>query len=278
MISLTYTVDDGQDYNGTYTQDGTVLSSFHDCYYRGPDKCEGAVQTDILAHAYGENTLGRLGTDLDCSDFTDVQSVIESERDFRYYCRRNTPVQEFAYRFNEYNRNDTTKSYPHFTDRVVTTSSGRCNEYDLVSAEEDIVGDPDRTGFNFISAVKYTYANDTHRDNIFIPTSALGNEGTTYIFRGFETPSNATKYGYGKRGLWMWAFKNNRTDGMPGDQGRKFYECPVSVSTVINARIPAHDIPDHIARQAVASIALQGQFKLTAGAFDWTQWQWYGAG
>lgn len=280
LISLTYTIDDGINYDGIYLQRGQALVSNLSCYFHDAT-CPSPVTTDALAHAYGENSLGRFSLPLDCANFSDADSVIHSRENLRYYCRRNTATQEFAYRFNEYNPNDTARTYPHFTDRVLTASSGRCNEYDCVSASQPVyIGDSAFGGsnrivraFNYISAVNYTYTNGTHHGSILIPTSALGYDGTTYIYRGPEAPVNATQYAFGDRGLWVWAFKNFGNH-LP-DRGLKFYECPVSLSKVTNVRDSRHEIPNSVARQAVASIALQGQFKMTNRVPDWTQWQWY---
>ena len=276
IISLTYTLDDGKDYNGTYVQRGQVTVSNLTCYIHG-DICPSQVTTDTLAHAYGDLTLPTDSRQApDCGYFTNVASVIGSKQNFRYYCRRNTTVQEFAYRFSEYNPNDTQKSYPHFTDRVITASSGECNEYSQVGMpEQTTVGDT--KSLNYISAMNFTYTNNLTSGSIVIPTSALGNEGTTYIYRGTKKPAEAFTYGYGDRGIWMWAYRN------PGSkQDSRFYECPVTVSAVSSAGSnvldPKHNITDGVAREAAASIALQGQFRGPAENKDFRQWQWYADG
>ena len=235
--------------------------------------CPTPVTIDALAHAYGESTLGPDSTkNTDCSGYNDVQSVIYSRQDFRYYCRRNTTIQEFAYRFKEYNPNDIQQVYPQFTNRVITASSGKCKEYTQVgSVNKTVVGDAN--GLNFISAINYTYTDNITTGSILIPTSALGNDGTTYIYRGHETPSKETVYGNGPRGLRMWAYKN---PGLNPDS--RFYECPVTVDIVTNVKDPRHNISDALAREAVASIALQGQFKGSFPDRDFTQWQWYANG
>ena len=276
LISLTYTIDDGNDYNGTYLSSGQVNVSNLTCYFH--NGCQFAVTTDTLAHAYGDNTRGPDSTSyFDCGNYSDVASVISSKQDFPYYCRRNTTIQEFAYRFNEYHPSDTQKFYPHFTDRVITASSGKCNEYNETGFDKTRhIGDDSGDGVNFISSVRYNYTNNALNRNgsINIPTSALGNQGTTYVFRGPEAPLNATQYSCGDRCIWMWAYKNFGV----GDPGRRFYACPVTVNAVTNVINPKHNITDDIARQAAASIALQGQFHAGAGPVDWTQWQWYAAG
>ena len=135
------------------------------------------------------------------------------------------------------------------------------------------VGNPDRHGNNYISAFKYIYTNNATNGSIVIPTSALGREGTTYIYRGVQTPPNESIYAYGTRGLWIWVYRNPGFDTQP-----RFYQCPVTVNPVTNVVDPAHNISDDMAREAVASIALQGQLKGPLENPDFTQWQWYASG
>lgn len=269
------TLEDGRDYNGTYTQSGTPTVPNTTCYFHGRD-CAGNVTMDQLAHAYGELSLGSESTDPDnCGYFTNVQSIIDSKKDYRYYCRRNTTVEEFGIRFNEYNANDTRRTYPHFTRRIITASSGPCNEYPQVGPTTPAtVGNPLTDGENVISALNHTYAiNTTSNGSIIIPTSARGNEGTTYIYRGDYRPQENVIYRYGPRGLWMWAYRNAGLDRTP-----LFYECPVTVNPAVNVVDSAHNISDDVAREAVASIALQGQWHGASEDPSWRQWQWYAFG
>ncbi|KAL9602541.1 MAG: hypothetical protein Q9179_002523, partial [Wetmoreana sp. 5 TL-2023] len=274
LISLTCTVDDGNDYNGIYLQSGQVDVSNLTCYKHG-SRCASQVTTDTLAHAYGDTTHGADSTqDSDCGYFSNVEDVISSKRDFRYYCRRNTSVQEFAYRFNEYNPDDFQKAYPSFTNRTITASSGECNEYPRMSDDHQktTIGDP--KGLNYISAVKITFPKGSSKETISIPTSALGREGTTYIYRDSHTPAEAVTFGYGDRGIRMWAYRN------PGETDRygTFFECPITVSVVRNVHNVDHNITNGVARQAAASIALQGQWKGALNNPDNRQWQWYAFG
>ena len=235
--------------------------------------CPQQVTVDALSHSYGDSTLGPDSiSPTNCGYFENSTSVMESQQNFKYYCRRNTTTQEFAYRFNEYNFNDTQQVYPFFTKRVMTASSGTCNEYAQTGDPvETVVGDPH--GENFISAFNFTYTNNATNGTVVIPTSALGNEGTTYIYRGIQTPANTTVSDFGPRGLWMWVYRNGGKEQNPW-----FYECPVTVDALTNVDDPRHNISDALARQAVASIALQGQFKGSFSSPDFTQWQWYAAG
>ncbi|KAL9608062.1 MAG: hypothetical protein Q9167_007075, partial [Letrouitia subvulpina] len=275
LQSLICTLEDGRDYNGAYIRNGLATIPNVTCYFIGNHCASNQVAKDQLAHTYGEITLGAKSNDLDdCGNFTDVQSIIDSKRNYRYYCRRTTPIQEFGIRFNEYNIKDIRRTYPHFTNRTISASSGRCNEYPQVGKpERTTVGNPQTDGTNFISAFKHTYTiNTTSNGSINIPTSALGNEGTTYIYRGVLRPEDADQYGHGPRGLWMWAYRNPGRDRTP-----LFYECPITVHSVTNVINPAHNISDGMAREAAASIALQGQWKGRMKHPVFTQWQWYAA-
>lgn len=274
IINLTYTVDDGYNYNGIYLQSGLVNVSDLTCYMHGAG-CSSQVTVDQLAHAYGDTTLGADSKQAsDCGYFTDTASVISSTENFRYYCRRNTTVQGFAYRFNEYNPLDTQKTYPRFTNRTITAFSRECNEYPQVDGppEKTTVGNP--KSLNYISAMNFTYTNGSANQSIVIPTSALGREGTTYIFRGYHVPAEAGNFAYGDRGIWMWVYRN---PGVGQDQGR-FYECPVTVSAVSNVLNPKHNISDGLALEAAASIALQGQWRGNIEDPNYMQWQWYASG
>ncbi|KAL9125461.1 MAG: hypothetical protein Q9217_005336 [Psora testacea] len=272
LHSLICTLEDGRDYNSVYIRNGLATVPKITCYFSGSNCAPSQVAIDQLAHAYGEITLGAKSTDPDnCGSFTDVQSIIDSKGNYRYYCRRNTTVQEFGIRFNEYNIKDTRGTYPHFTNRVISASSGPCNEYPQVgNPKPATVGNQQTDGTNFISAFNHTYAiNTTSNGSIIIPTSALGDEGTTYIYRSVLKPQDAGQYGYGPRGLWMWVYRNPGQNRTP-----RFYECPITVSPVTNVINPAHNISDGVARVAAASIALQGQFKGRKNRV-FTQWQWY---
>lgn len=275
VISITYTVDDGQDFRGTYLRDGNVSVTNLECYRHGAySACPVQVIQDQLAHAYGASTQGPDSKSrLQCGDYTDLDDVIGSKQNFPYYCRRDTAIQEFAYHFKEYNPVDTQQAYPHFTNRVITASSGICNEYSETGSQTSQVGDDNTNPPNAISALNINYTNGTHKESIRIPTSALGREGTTYIYRGPPRPEDATKYGFGPRGLIMWVYRN------PGQfEEPRFFECPITVSVVTNVKNPAHNVSDSTAREAAASIALQGQFRGTGPNIDFTQWQWYANG
>ena len=258
LISLELTVDDGKTYNDTYTRSGKVQTSRLDCYSH-LDKCPPPVTSHALAHAYGETTLA-----VKCGSYVGIASVIKSGQDERCYYREDE--QEFAYRFNEYNPDDVQQAYPHFTNRVVTTTSGQCIEYDQVGKS---VSDK----VDNIDVQKFIYSNNSTNGTISIPNSSLGFDGTTYIYRGKADPPQAKTYQCGHRCILMWAYKN------PGaTDGPKFYQCPITVSPVSDAGHPGHHVPDATARLAAASIALQGRHTGPLSDRNFMQFQWYAIG
>ena len=103
MISLTYSVVDGTNWKDIYTRPGVANASNLTCYSIDPHGgCVGDVTNQARAHANGEVALG-----FTCAPYNDTSQILESQDDSRYYCRKTRHRQEFAYRFNEYNPNDT---------------------------------------------------------------------------------------------------------------------------------------------------------------------------
>ena len=196
--------------------------------------------------------------------YDDISDLQLSKYDYGYYCRRDG--QEFAYRFNEYNPNDTQKVYPLFTNRTITASSGHCFSYSQLGDPKpalDTAGD--------LEALNYTYTNHTYTGSIIIPKQSTGLSGTTYIYRGTRLPQDAVTYACGPRCMWMWVYKAHSKYEEPA-----FYQCPISISNVENTtNSSAQNIPNDVARIVAASIALQGRW---AGTFEnqiWTQYQFY---
>lgn len=260
LISLEVTIEDGNNYNTTYATEGKVQVSNLTCYDPKAD-CPGSVQEHVLAHTYGEAILGS-----SCGPYTELADVIGSQQDYYYYCRRDPGRQEFAYRFSEYNPNDTQKAYPQFTSRIITAASGICTEHEQIENITATLGGE--------SAKHFTYTNPTNGHNgIRIPTSFLGDYGTTYIYRDPGTPDTATAWACGDRCLLMWAYSNYASD-----EGPKFYECPITISEVSNSGQPEHNVSHFVARLAAASIALQGRTHGTWPNLDWEQFQFYASG
>ena len=255
LISLEATVDDGNNYNTIYLREGIVNVSDLSCFYSGPvcpEHNDATVGT--RAHSYGESIIAA-----QCGKYNEIGDIVNLKYNYDYFCREDD--QEYAYRFNEYNRNDTQKAYPHFTNRTIAASSGPCVEHDQVGG-----GVPKNSAQNF------TYSNGSVNGSILIPNDKLGFVGTTYIYRGFDPPPKATQYACGPRCIWMWAYKN------VGGDGPKFYQCPITVGPVGNTSQPEASVPDSVARVAAASIALQGQETPAGHRQDWSAFQFYAIG
>ena len=255
MISLTYNIVDGKTWNDTYYSPGLANASNLNCYmdsFNAWDRCGGDVTGQALAHAYGEMALSS-----SCGNYTLTSDILKSKNDYSYYCNRTPNQQEFAYRFNEYNPEDKQKSYPRFTNRTITASASTCFNYRMV-------GEP-QAGKGATSL--YSFTNGTFNGSISIPDQSGAFDGTTYIYRGANTPQNAVTYACGPRCIWMWAHKS-RGNGEPST----FYQCPITVSLVRNASNDAQNISDGMARLAAASIALQGR---PSGKGFWNQYQLY---
>lgn len=242
LTSLTFTVEDGLDYNGTYVTRGQVnvsdLSCYHVAHHDGNCLLPDTMQS--RAYAYGQMSLAA-----DIGTYNDISDVLESKHNYWYYHRQTRKHQQLAYRFNEYNPADKNRLYPFFTNRTFTAESRNCSKYDVLD-----VDDKEPRTFT------YSKTDGKNNDTIAIPRDRLGKNGTTYIYRGFHDPAGAPIYSCGDRCLKMWAYKNPSPWGPSA-----FYECWVSISGVANTYDPKHEIPDSMAKIAAAAIALQGQFK-----------------
>lgn len=236
-----------------------------DCYWHGP-WCEVFVTKHTLAHAYGEMTVNSSR-----GDYDDIPNLLQNKTDFQVWARRDQ--REFAHRFNEYNKNDIQKVYPYLTNRTITVASGECLEYDVEESSQ--IGET--------TAKKFNYRNQTFSDTITIPVCALGDEGTTYIYRDKAPPEDARapEVVCGDRCMYMWVLRNRGAKGNfkndpNGDP--KLYQCPITVGYVRNAVHPAHNVPDEVARLAAVSIAVQGQLRGPINDPDYRQYRWYAVG
>ena len=179
-----------------------------------------------------------------------------------YYCRRTSNRQEFAYRFLEWNPEDKQRAYPAFTNRIITASSGPCFNYTGLPLPVLV---PDVNGH--LAAYNYTYQNDSYVGSVVIPAANTAIGGTTYIYRGWKIPEQATIYACGPRCIWMWA---HRDDGF--NTTSAFFQCPITFSQVTNSHDNIYDVPDGVARLAAASIGLQG--RNGNSIFAWEQYQY----
>ena len=239
MISLTYSVVDGTSWNDTYTRPGLANAANLTCYSYNPlGTCGGDIPSQARAHANGDVALG-----FPCGPYNDTLQVLESKNDYRYYCRRTRYQQVFAYRFNEYNPNDTQKNYPLFTNRIITASAGQCFNYTMD-------GEPsDASDGNSL----FKFKNETYSGNITIPAQSGAWDGTTFIYGGTRIPEEAVTYACGPRCILVWA---HRARGH-GEEST-FFQCPITVNLVSNAN-GTQQVPNGIARLAATSIALQGR-------------------
>ena len=259
-ISLVYTVDDGKTYSDTYLTNGTVNASNLTTYFNGKNAL-GAEDNQALAHTYGEVAQGGK----QCESYQDIAQVYDSPNDSPYFCRRTPGKQEFAYRFKEYNYDDSERMYPSFTNRVITASAGECFNY----TELNHTLGPDL--YNNLAAFNYTFSNSTYNSSISIPISSEGWTATTYIYRGTKLPHLAEVNSCGDRCMWIWAHRAS----VPNNDISTFYQCPITVSQVSNATTDLQEVPKSVARVAAASIALQGRWTGSVENKIWTQYQFY---
>ena len=116
----------------------------------------------------------------------------------------------------------------------------------------------------------YDFTNGTFNSSIRIPEQSGAFDGTTYIYRGINTPQNAVTYACGLRCIWMWAHKSRGNGELS-----TFYQCPITVSPVSPVSPVTNDtqnVSDGMARLAAASIALQGR---PSNQGFWNQYQLY---
>ena len=261
LINLTYSLNDGTDWNGTYTIPGIANMSDLECYRRSR-YCPGNYHQDITQTAAHFN--GELATGAGCGQYNTTADILNLKKDYAFFCHETRRPHEYAYRFNEYNPKDEQKTFPHFTNRIITASSGRCIQYSQVGRVlgRDLDGN--------MAAWNYTFTNGSYTSNIMIPVNMEAWNGTTYIYRGVRIPQDEDGWSCGPRCMWMWAHKS------PGAGDHSiFFQCPITVSNVGNVTHPKHDLADGMARVAASSIGLQGRFVNASSHITWTQYQFY---
>ena len=129
IIGFTYQIDDGTSYNDTYSTNGMVLTSNLTDYFNINMPLSNELN-QAMAHSWGEGSqYGGL-----CEPYNSVADISNSKSNPPYFCRRTLGQQEFAYRFKEYNPTDVGKTYPYFTERIITVSSGTCIQYNVLDA------------------------------------------------------------------------------------------------------------------------------------------------
>ncbi|KAL9631718.1 MAG: hypothetical protein Q9204_004109 [Flavoplaca sp. TL-2023a] len=266
LVTLTFDMVDGRNFNDTYTMLGIANASNVGCY-NGADVANcprlGDATSHSRAHLYGETVAGESH-----GSYKTIDDVLKSKHDYTYFSSESNTA-EFTYRFKEFNPGDSESSYPLFTNRTVTASTGDCLIYSIKN--EARISDVDGNGHG----VEYTYENDTFTDEIQIPSSSLGASATTYMYKGIKAPE-ITDYTCGHRCMWLWAYQNvaaiptvNKVDPP------KFYQCPVTVSEVRNVRNESQKLPEGVARIAAVSIALQGRWSGMEKHRNFNQYQFY---
>jgi hypothetical protein len=261
FINLTYSIDGGTNWNDTYTRNGMVNAPNLACYFHN-ESCPVVHPEEVSqasAHAYGE-----LALSTDCGPYNETSDILNSRYDYRYYCRRTSGRQEFAYRYSEYNPKYVQETYSRFTNRIITSSAGPCYEYSEVGFSPGL----DTNGN--LAAINYEFTNGTFNGNITILMANGALSGTTYIYRGIDIPERATDVSCGPRWTWMWAHKS-----VGSGEESAFYECPITISPVSNTTTDAQTISDGIARLAASAIGLHGRSALAEGDEFWTQFQFY---
>ena len=253
---------DGISYNDTYLTNGMVQARNLTAYFNGNYTLSDELN-QATAHSWGEMSQGFES----CGPYNDVTDISNSKYNYPYYCRRTPGQQEFAYRFKEYNPSDTEGTYPFFTDRIITVSSGTCFEYEVPNADKPGTQCVDSPAWNY-----YTFQNSTYISSICIPAGSDGWAATIYMYRGTETPVLDEANRCGDRCMWIWAFRTWGPDIGP-ESPPAIFQCPITVNEVSNATMDAQRIPDSVARVAAASIALQGRWTGTNESKIWTQYQ-----
>ena len=268
LLNLAYNTQDGVNWNGTYTRNGTVNATNLECYF--PHRHQGQdCPTDLVPRQATANLYGEMGLASPCGNYTDISEVQNSREDYNYYCRRKPGSQEFAFRFYEYNTDDQQRTYPFFTNRTVTASADECFVYPNVTQSPGIDLDGDH------AATNYTFTNGSFTDSISIPKANDGLSGTTYIYRGIKTPGDANSPSVvcGPRCLWMWVHK-----AQGPNETSTFYNCRITISEVSNASHDYQKINNVIARTAAASIALHGGWTGTFQHKIFTSFNFFAAG
>ena len=265
-MTVTFDMVDGRNFNDTYTRFGIVNASDVGCFNVAKvDKCplSGDSTSHSRAHLYGETI-----PDEPYGYYRNISDVLKSKHDYTYFSSK-TNTAEFTYRFREFNPGDSGESYPLFTNRTVTASTGDCFIYRI--RKETKLRDVEGKG----PGKKYIYENDTFTAEIEVPSSSVGKGSTTYMYKGFEAPE-ITGHNCGDRCLWLWAYQNTAVHQHVNEvDPPKFYRCPVTVSEVRNVRNELQQLPEGVARIAAVSIALQGRWSGNAGHRNFNQYQFY---
>ena len=264
MLSLNYSLDSGVNSTGIYTGHGTVSVAKLDCYY-----VDGSCDVVPAAHFTTAHTYGELIRGWQCCPYHDDSGIENANQTCPYFCHDNK--QEFAYRYNVYNPDDTAHAYPYLTNRTVRASAGQCYRYDIDVAHSSLASSTDGN-----KDVKiFAFTNGTFTGHLPIPRSDSASNSTTYVYNGSAIPFDETKTACGPRCIWIHAMRHEGAYS----PAAHIVSCPITVSEVYNAAQDWQILPDAPARTAAASIALTGRYTNPAGLGTvWQQYQLYPQG
>ena len=218
------------------------------CYHAKYNSQVGCSLADPEIAASLANAYGRASDSFDCCRYNDISDVINSRQDCHIYCKNGTDRNEYAYRFKEYSPNDTARAYPRFTNRVITSSSSKCQTYKQTN--RTIL--PDKT-----HVLDYALPNGSNASSMRIPGEYITDRSTQYIYRDNDPPPKARSLSCGPRCITIWA---RLAGDVKNDAGALFYECDITISEVSNVTDPkTQAISNDVVRLAAASIALSGR-------------------
>ena len=247
-------MDGGTNSSGIVARAGNVSVPMLDSYYyhdvnqigaqpAGPGYPEEINQGQ--AHAYGVNTRSQKR----CLYSTD-DDIIASNQSCIYFYNRNG--RDFAFRYSEYDPQDTARSYPYLTDRIVKASTGDCHQYAVSSSY--LRDSNDGLQAEFV----WSFNNDTYDGVLPIPKASQAFDSTTYVYNGTDLPQNTTTEACGPRCLWVYAFQD--TGPLREMKPPELYQCPITITDVSNVTNDAQMLSDDNARIAAASITLTGRY------------------
>ncbi|KAG8525956.1 uncharacterized protein KY384_000718 [Bacidia gigantensis] len=268
VISLTYSMDSGTNTTGTYTVDGKVQTPKLDCYSNGTT-CPDSAETSMnRAHSYGVLSRDFDPRNQECT-YANDGDILDGDQLCQYFEKRDNT--EFAYRFSDYNPADNTTAYPYLTKRIIRASQGICYLYDRDGGNIPVIDSPDGGD----SVWLYNFHNDTYHNHILVPKSYSAYDSTTFIYNGTETPQDETEQACGDRCLWMYAVRS--LGPLSGNRPEQIFACPITMTEVSNPKDEAHNVTNEVARQAIASIALNGRYStpVDPDKKDWHSYQIY---
>ena len=260
MIGLTYSMDQGTDSSGTILNSGTSRIAKLDCYTNG-DSCPSAPETPQgIAHAYGQVTQSYQK----CAYSTE-EDIKKANQSCSYFERNDG--QEYAYRFREYNPEDTSRTYPYLTTRIIKASPGSCYQFNIDADTVHPINGSDGTLGVFV----YPFHNETYNGSLPIPRGDAAFDATSYVWNGTSPPKNDTENVCGPRCVWLYAFQSI---GIITKRPDLMFKCPITVGVVSDVLLPTQNVTDETARLAAASIALSGRYTNPDGPTQvWQQYQ-----